>query len=85
MAATTTDEFVASLAEILQEIVGTDPAEVRLDALFVDDLLVDSLSMIEVIVAVEQKFGVVVPDEDVKTLRTVQDAVAEIERKTAAS
>jgi acyl carrier protein len=46
----------------------------------VDDLDVDSLSMVEVVVAAEEKFGVTIPDDEVKNLKTVGDAVAYIER-----
>ena len=45
-----------------------------------DDLDVDSLSMVEVVVAAEEKFGVRIPDDDVKNLKTVGDAVTYIEK-----
>ena len=45
---------------------------------FIDDLDIDSLSMVEVVMAAEDKFGVKIPDEEVKNLRTVGDAVAYI-------
>ena len=52
------------------------PADnVQLDKAFTDDLDIDSLSMVEVVVAAEEKFGVKIPDDDVKDLRTVGDAV----------
>jgi acyl carrier protein len=44
------------------------------------DLDVDSLSMVEIIYAAEEKFGVSIPDEEAKNLKTVGDAVAYIER-----
>ena len=46
-----------------------------MDKSFTDDLEVDSLSMVEVVMAAEDKFGVKIPDEEVKNLRTVGDAV----------
>jgi acyl carrier protein len=46
---------------------------------FVDDLDIDSLSMVEVVMAAEDKWGVKIPDEEVKNLKTVGDAVAYIE------
>ncbi|VXB31152.1 acyl carrier protein [Nocardioides sp. AX2bis] len=76
----TTEEIRADLAEITNEVAGTDTAHVQLDKSFIDDLDVDSLSMVEIVVACEEKFGVTIPDEEVKNLKTVGDAVAYIER-----
>ncbi len=76
----TTEEIRADLAEITNEVAGTDTADVQLDKSFTDDLDVDSLSMVEIVVACEEKFGVTIPDEEVKNLKTVGDAVAYIER-----
>ena len=69
------EEIRAGLAEILQEIAGVDPEAVELDKTFVDDLDVDSLSMVEVAMAAEEKFGVKIPDEELSNLKTVSDAV----------
>ncbi len=73
-------EILSGLAEIVEEVAGIDTAEVTADKSFVDDLGVDSLSMVEIIYACEDKFGVSIPDEDAKNLKTVGDAVAYIER-----
>jgi acyl carrier protein len=69
------DEIRAGLAEILHEIAGVTEDRVTDDASFTDDLDVDSLSLVEVVVAAEEKFGVKIPDDDVKNLKTVGDAV----------
>jgi acyl carrier protein len=76
----TTEEIRADLAEIVEEVAGVDADQVQLDKSFVDDLDVDSLSMVEVVVAAEEKFDVKIPDDEVKNLKTVGDAVAFIER-----
>ena len=76
----TTEEIRADLAEIVNEVAGIPVEDVQLDKSFVDDLDVDSLSMVEVVVAAEEKFGVSIPDDEVKNLKTVGDAVAFIER-----
>src|SRR5690606_39588862 len=76
----TTEEIRADLAEIVNEVAGIEPDDVQLDKSFVDDLDVDSLSMVEVVVAAEEKFGVTIPDDEVRNLKTVGDAVAYIER-----
>ena len=79
------DEIQNGLAEILNEVAGVDAAAVSPDKTFLDDLDVDSLSMVEVVVAAEEKFGVRIPDDDVKGLRTVGDAVAYIQRAGVAA
>ena len=75
----TTEEIRADLAEIVNEVAGIPVEDVQLDKSFVDDLDVDSLSMVEVVVAAEEQFGVKIPDEEVKNLKTVGDAVSFIE------
>jgi acyl carrier protein len=77
------DEIRTGLAEILEEIADVSPDDVTDEKSFTDDLDVDSLSMVEVVVAAEEKFGVKIPDDDVQNLRTVGDAVAYIEKGQA--
>jgi len=79
----TTEEIRSDLAEIVNEVAGIPVADVQMDKSFTDDLDVDSLSMVEVVVAAEEKFDVKIPDDEVKNLRTVGDAVAFIERAQA--
>ena len=79
-----TEEIRAALADIVNEVAGVDVEDVQLEKSFVDDLDVDSLSMVEVVVEAEEKFGVTIPDDEVKNLKTVGDAVAYIERAQAA-
>ncbi len=76
----TTEEIRTDLAEITNEVAGTDTDDVQLDKSFTEDLDIDSLSMVEIVVACEEKFGVTIPDDEVKNLKTVGDAVAFIER-----
>ncbi len=80
-----TEEIRAALAEIVNEVAGVEADDVQLDKSFVDDLDVDSLSMVEVVVEAEEKFGVTIPDDQVKNLKTVGDAVAYIERARSAA
>jgi acyl carrier protein len=72
------EEIVAGLAEILEEVAGVKPADVSEDKSFTEDLDVDSLSMVEVVVAAEERFGVKIPDDQVQNLKTVGDAVTYI-------
>jgi len=69
------DEVLTGLAEIVEEVAGIPASSVLMDKSFTDDLDVDSLSMVEVVVAAEEKFGCKIPDDDVKNLVTVGDAV----------
>jgi acyl carrier protein len=69
-------QVVEGLAEILEEVAGVNPDDVAEEKSFTEDLDVDSLSMVEVVVAAEEKFGVKIPDDEVKNLKTVNDAVS---------
>ena len=70
---------MASIEERVKEIVanqlGVEPNEVVPEASFVDDLGADSLDLVELIMAMEEEFGVEVPDEDAEKIRTVQDTI----------
>ena len=73
--AMTEQEILAGLAEIVNEETGLDAESVQLDKSFTDDLDIDSLSMMTIVVNAEDRFGVRIPDEEVKNLATVGDAV----------
>jgi acyl carrier protein len=68
-------EVLAGLAEIVNEETGIATEAVQLDKSFTDDLDIDSISMMTIVVNAEDKFGVKIPDEEVKNLITVGDAV----------
>ena len=78
--ARTEAEIVAGLAEIVEEVTGIEPSEVTSEKSFVEDLDIDSLSMVEIAVQTEDRYGVEIPDEDLAKLRTVQDAVDYIQK-----
>jgi len=61
---------------IIAEVLGVDPEKVTLEASFRDDLEADSLDLVELIMAFEDKFGVEIPDEDAQQITTVGEAVA---------
>ena len=75
-----TEEIRAGIAEVVNDINGNAVEDVTLDKSLVDDLGVDSLSMLEIINDLQDKFDMEIPDEDAKNLKTVGDAVAYIER-----
>jgi acyl carrier protein len=68
-------DVLAGLKEIVEEVAGVSASLIELDKNFTEDLDVDSLSMVEVVVAAEERFGVKIPDEAVTDLATVGDAV----------
>ncbi|GGK28468.1 acyl carrier protein [Pilimelia terevasa] len=76
----TREEITAGLAAILDEVAGVSKDDVAEDKSFTEDLDVDSLSMVEVVVAAEEKFSVKIPDDEVQNLKTVGDAVSFIEK-----
>ena len=68
-------DVMAGLIEVLDEVAGTPADKVTLEATFLDDLDIDSLTMVEIVVACEERFGVRIPDEALENLKTVGDAV----------
>ena len=71
-------ELLAGLAAVLEEVAGTPADKVVPAATFDADLDIDSLTMVEVVVACEERFDVRIPDEALEGLRTVGDAVDHI-------
>jgi len=69
------EDVLAGLASIVNEVAGIPAESVQMEKSFVDDLDVDSLSMVEVVMLCEERFGVTIPDSEVKNLNTVADAV----------
>ena len=67
--------ILAGLAEIVEEVAGVAQDDVTAEKSFVDDLDIDSLSMVEIAVQAEDKFGVKIPDDELANLKTVGDAV----------
>lgn len=75
------EDIAKDLAEIVEEIAGVAADDVTPDKSFVDDLDIDSLSMVEIAVQAEDKFGVKIPDDELANLKTVGDAVDYIASK----
>ena len=73
------EEILAGLAEIVNEETGVEVEDVQLDKSLTEDLDIDSISMMTIVVNAEEKFEVTIPDEEVKNLKTVGDAVEFIE------
>jgi acyl carrier protein len=78
----TEQEILEGLGEIVEEIAGVPAADVTPGKSFVDDLDIDSLAMVEIAVAAQDKFGVEIPDDQLKDLTTVQDVVNFVAKHT---
>jgi acyl carrier protein len=76
----TDQEILAGLAEIIDEVAGVPADDVMPEKNFVEDLDIDSLSMVEIAVAAQDKFGVEIPDEQLKDLKTVQDVITYVSK-----
>jgi len=71
------------ITEIIVEQLGVKAEEVTPEASFVDDLGADSLDTVELVMALEEEFGIEIPDEDAEKIQTVGDAIKYIEEKSA--
>jgi acyl carrier protein len=70
------------ITEIIVEQLGVKSEEVTPEASFVDDLGADSLDTVELVMALEEEFGIEIPDEDAEKIQTVGDAIKYIEEKS---
>ncbi|HSO72244.1 MAG TPA: acyl carrier protein [Thermodesulfobacteriota bacterium] len=62
--------------DIIVDKLGVERSEATPEAVFVDDLGADSLDLVELIMAMEEEFGMEIADEDAEKLRTVQDVIS---------
>lgn len=73
------EETVGKIKALIAEQLGVDLDQVTDDASFIDDLGADSLDTVELVMALEEEYGVDIPDEDVEKVTTVKDIIAYIE------
>ena len=69
--------------DIIVDKLGVDRTEVTPEAVFVDDLGADSLDLVELIMAMEEEFGMEIADEDAEKLGTVQDVINFVSARAA--
>ena len=78
---------VTGLEEKVKKIIidqlGVDAAEITPDASFIEDLGADSLDTVELVMALEEEFGIEIPDEEAEKIATVKDAIEYIKAHSA--
>ncbi|HSE42933.1 MAG TPA: acyl carrier protein [Acidobacteriota bacterium] len=72
-------EIAEKVKNIVTEQLGVDAEEVTPEAAFIEDLGADSLDTVELVMAFEEEFGIVIPDEEADKIRTVGQAIKYIE------
>ena len=76
-------EVAQKVKQIIAEQLGVKIEEVTDTASFVDDLGADSLDTVELVMALEEEFGIEIPDEDAEKMTSVGEAVRYIEEKAS--
>lgn len=78
-------EMEARLKKIVAEQLSVDEGKIVMEARFTDDLNADSLDLVEMIMSLEEEFGVEIPDEDAEKILTVKDALDYIDAHAQAA
>jgi acyl carrier protein len=73
------DEIFDKVKDVIVDQLNVDEEDVTEDATFVDDLGADSLDIVELVMALEETFGISIPDEDAESIKSVGDAVSYIQ------
>lgn len=71
-------EIFEKVKAVVVEQLNADETDVTAEASFIDDLGADSLDIVELVMALEESFGISIPDEEAESIKTVGDAVAYI-------
>ncbi len=73
--------LIDDIKEVVVEQLSVNPDEVKPEAKFVEDLGADSLDVVELVMALEEKFDIEIPDDEAEKIGTVQDVLDYIENK----
>ena len=73
------EEIIDKVKSVIVEQLNVDEDVFTEDASFIDDLGADSLDIVELVMALEEEFGISIPDEQAESIKTVGDAIAFIE------
>ena len=74
-------ESMERIKKIIVDQLGIDKSKITEDSSFIDDLGLDSLDIVELIMAFEEEFDIEIPDKDAEKIKTVGDAIEEIRKK----
>ena len=66
--------------EIMVDTLGCDETKISMEAVLADDLKIDSLDAVELVMVIEEKYGIKIPDEELSNMKTVADVVYSIEK-----
>ena len=69
--------------EIMVDTLGCDETKISMEAVLADDLKIDSLDAVELVMVIEEKYGIKIPDEETSTIATVKDAIDKVKEKLA--
>ncbi|MGL4367055.1 MAG: acyl carrier protein [Brevinemataceae bacterium] len=72
----------SKVKELIIDKLNVDASEVTENASFIEDLGADSLDIVDFVMALEEEFGVDIPDEDAQNIKTVKDAVDYIDKNS---
>ena len=78
------DEILSKIQEVTADRLGVDEGDVTADASFREDLEADSLDLVELIMELEEQFGMEIPDEEAEKLTTVEQAVDYVDQHQTA-
>ncbi|MBD3798516.1 acyl carrier protein [Sulfuricurvum sp.] len=73
--------LIDDIKEVVVEQLSVNPDEVKEDSKFVEDLGADSLDVVELVMALEEKFDIEIPDDEAEKIATVQDVINYIQSK----
>ena len=73
--------LIDDIKEVVVEQLGVNADEVKEDAKFVEDLGADSLDVVELVMALEEKFDIEIPDDEAEKIMTLKDVVTYVESK----
>ena len=69
------NQVYEAVKKVVTEQLGVSDAEVKRESSFVDDLGADSLDTVELVMALEEAFGMEIPDEDAEKIKTISDTI----------
>lgn len=75
------EDLEAKIKSVIAEKLGKRIEDIRNDASFIDDLGADSLDIVDMVMKLEEEFGISIPDEDLDKIKTVGDAIEYIRSK----